>query len=132
MSCSSHTLCIQGLFVVHTHIHSCLSLFDPMDCIAHQVPLFMGLFRREYWSEWPFPSPGDLPNLEPASPMSPSLQVDSLLAEPSGKPQHRDCDSVRFCGFAKWFSIRCEACSDPSSPSNLINSGNTSIFPFGT
>ena len=36
----------------------------------------------------PFPPPGNLPNpgIKPTSPLSPSLQVDSLLAEPSGKP----------------------------------------------
>ena len=35
----------------------------------------------EFWSEQPFPSPGDLPNpgLEPRSP---TLQADSLPAEP--------------------------------------------------
>ena len=31
--------------------------------IAHQVPLFMGFPRQEYWSGLPFPSPGDLPGL---------------------------------------------------------------------
>ena len=33
--------------------------------VAHQAPLSMGFSRQEYWSELPFPSPGDLPN--PAS-----------------------------------------------------------------
>ena len=35
----------------------------------------MEFSRQEYWSELPFPSPGDLPNpgLEPASQMSPAL-----------------------------------------------------------
>ena len=35
----------------------------------------MGFSRREYWTEVPFPSPGDLPNLgiKPASLASPSL-----------------------------------------------------------
>ena len=38
--------------------------------IACQVPLSMGLSRQEYWSELPFPSPGNLPypGIEPASP----------------------------------------------------------------
>ena len=33
-------------------------------------PLSMGFPRQEYWSEWPFPSPGDLPDpgIQPASP----------------------------------------------------------------
>ena len=44
----------------------------------------MEFSRLEYWSEWPFPSPGDLPNpgIEPRSPV---LQADSLPAEPQGK-----------------------------------------------
>ena len=29
---------------------------------AHQVPLFMGFSRQDYWSGLPFPSPGDLSN----------------------------------------------------------------------
>ena len=41
--------------------------------------------RPEYWSGWPFLSPGDLPNLG-IELRSPALQVDSLPAEPQGKP----------------------------------------------
>ena len=41
--------------------------------------------RQEYWSGFPFPSPGDLPypGIEPGSP---TLQADSLLSEPPEKP----------------------------------------------
>ena len=48
----------------------------------------MGFPRQEYWSGLPSPSPGDLPDpeIKPVSPVSPALQVDSLPAEPSGKP----------------------------------------------
>ena len=44
--------------------------------IAHLAPLSMGFSRQEYWSELPFPSPGDLPDpgIEPRSPAS---QMDS-------------------------------------------------------
>ena len=31
--------------------------------VVHQASLSIGLFRQEYWSGSPFPSPGDLPNL---------------------------------------------------------------------
>jgi len=50
----------------------------------------MGFFRQEYWSGLPFPPPADLPDpgIEPMSPVSPVLQVGSLPAETSGKP---DC-----------------------------------------
>ena len=39
---------------------------------------------RKYWSELPFPSPGDLPNLG-IKPGYPALQADSLPSEPLGK-----------------------------------------------
>ena len=54
---------------------SCLTLSDPMDCIAHQAPLFMGFFRQELWSRLSFPPPGYLPDpgIAPTSPMSPAL-----------------------------------------------------------
>ena len=45
-----------------------------------------GFFRQEYWSELPCPLPGDLPN-SGIKPKSPSLQTDSLPAEPQGKPK---------------------------------------------
>ena len=43
--------------------------------IAHQAPLFTGLFRQEYWSGLPFPPPRDLANSGIQS-MSPALQED--------------------------------------------------------
>ena len=42
--------------------------------------------RPEYWSGWPFPSPGDFPNPGIES-RSPTLQVDSLPAEQPRKPR---------------------------------------------
>ena len=45
----------------------------------------MGFSRQEYWSESPFPSPGDLPD-PGIEPRPPALQADSLLSEPPGKP----------------------------------------------
>ena len=38
--------------------------------VAQQAPLSMELFRQEFWSGLPFPSPGDLPDpgTEPESP----------------------------------------------------------------
>ena len=41
----------------------------------------MGYSRQEYWSEWPFLSPEDLPDPE-IEPGSPVWQADSLPAEP--------------------------------------------------
>ena len=42
---------------------------------------------QEYWSGWPIPSPGDLPN-PGIKPRAPALQVDPLPAEPPGKPKN--------------------------------------------
>ena len=41
--------------------------------VARQAPLPIGFSRQEYWSGWPFPPPGDLPNpgIKPTSLMSP-------------------------------------------------------------
>ena len=49
------------------HSQSCLTLCDPTDC-SPPGSLSMEFFRQEYWSGWPFPSTGDLPNrgIEPA------------------------------------------------------------------
>ena len=43
--------------------------------VARQAPLSMGFSRQEYWSGFPFPPPGDLPNpgIECASTVSPAL-----------------------------------------------------------
>ena len=49
--------------------------------------------RPEYWSGWPFSSPGDLPN-PGIKPRSPALQVDSLPAELLGKPKNTGLDSL--------------------------------------
>ena len=61
--------------------------YDPMD-VANQAPLPMGILQARILKWVAMPPPGDLPHpgIEPTSPVSPALQVDSLLAEPSGKP----------------------------------------------
>ena len=53
----------------------------------------MGFPRQEYWSGLPFPFPGDLPNTG-IKPRSPALQVDSLPAEPEGKPKNTGVGSL--------------------------------------
>ena len=54
---------------------------------------FHGILRAEYWSQQPFPSPGDLPN-PGIEPRFPTLQVDSLRAEPQGKPKNTGVGSL--------------------------------------
>ena len=53
----------------------------------------MEFSRPEYWSGYPFPSPGDLPN-PGIEPRSPTLQADSLSAEPQGKPKNTGVGSL--------------------------------------
>ena len=83
---------------------------------AFQAPPSMGFSRQEYWSGVPLPSPhglysprnspgqntgvgslipslGDLPN-PGIKPRSPALQVDSLTAEPQGKPKNTGVGSL--------------------------------------
>ena len=52
--------------------------------VAHQAPLSMEFPRQENWNGLPFASPGDLPS-PGIEPVSPTLQADSLPAEPQGK-----------------------------------------------
>ena len=64
-------MCVQSL--------SHNQLFLTPWTVAHRALPSMGFPRQEYWSELPFPPPGDL--LNPGiklSPVSPALQMDSL------------------------------------------------------
>jgi len=68
-------------------LQSCLSLCNPMDC-SRQTPQSMGFSRREHWSGFPFPPPGDLPDpgIKPISPASPAQQADLLPMSHQGSP----------------------------------------------
>ena len=58
-------------------------LFGTLKTVAHQVSLFLGFSRQEYWSGLPFPSPGNPPNLR-VKLGSPAQQVDSLPPSQQG------------------------------------------------
>ena len=64
-------------------VQLCPTLCDPMGCSPPGSSVH-GIFRQEYCSGLPFPSPGNLPNpgIEPRSPV---LQADSFTTEPSGR-----------------------------------------------
>ena len=53
----------------------------------------MEFSRPEYWSRWPFPSPGDLPD-PGIEAESPALQADSLPAELPGKPSDIEAEVI--------------------------------------
>ena len=48
---------------------------QPYGFVARQAPVSMGFSRHDYWSGFPCPSPGDLPDsgIEPASLVSRAL-----------------------------------------------------------
>ena len=55
--------------------------------VAPQAPLSMGFSRQGYWSGWPCPPAGDLPDpgIEPGSFISPMLAGGFFTSEPPGK-----------------------------------------------
>ena len=57
-----------------------------------------GFSRQEYWSELSCSPPGDLPN-PGIKPRSSSLQADTLLSEPPGKPQQH---TLNICPPLTW------------------------------
>ena len=65
----------------------CPTLCNPMDYTIH------GIFQARILEWMPFPSPGDLPN-PGVEPRSPTLQADSLPAEPQGKPKNTGVGSL--------------------------------------
>ena len=74
----------------------CLTLCNPMDCIAHQALLSMRFPRQEHWIGLPFPPPGTFltqesnPHLRKASfnlTVRDKLEFCSLLMEKTMAPQ---------------------------------------------
>ena len=77
---ATRTQCSQKQKKVKVKVaQSCPSLCDPTDSTV------LGILQAKILEWLPFPSPGDLPN-PGTEPRSPALQVDSLPAEPQGKP----------------------------------------------
>ena len=63
-------------------IKSCPTLVTPWT-VAYQTHLSMGFSRQEYWSELPFPFPGD--RLIPGNkPVSPALAGGFFISESPG------------------------------------------------
>ena len=81
LPCSFHLPVTLWVCVYALSRFSLVRLFATPWTIAYQAPLSMGFVQKEYWSGLLCPPPGDLPNpgIKPASPLSPELQVDSLL-----------------------------------------------------
>ena len=78
------------MYCVHAKsLQLCQILCTPWT-VAHQAPLSMGFSRQEYYSRLSCPPPGDLanPGIEPASPVTPALQADSLLLSHWGNSKY--------------------------------------------
>ena len=90
---------------------SCVWRLLTLWTVACQVPLSMGFFRQDYLSRLPFPPPKPLSNLQikPESPVSPALQVDSLLLNHWGSPH------LSFC-VCKTFKVSYSSHFSPESP----------------
>ena len=63
---------------MHAQSLSHVQLFVTLWTVAYQAPPFMGFSRQEYWSGFPFPSPGHLPD-PGIEPWSPALPPELLL-----------------------------------------------------
>ena len=63
---SGHKVCMKVKMKSLSHV----PLFATPQTVAYKVPPPLEFSRQKYWSELPFPSPGDLPNqgIEPGSP----------------------------------------------------------------
>ena len=86
---SKSTICVQ------TYVYRVLRLSvlpHALWGVACQASLSMGFSRKESWSGLPFHPPGYLPvpGIEPGFP---TLQTDSLLPRPSGKPMYTSIPS---------------------------------------
>ena len=81
--------CLNSPFLLF-NLLSRVWLFVTPWTVAHQAPLSVGFCRQEYWSVWPCPSPGDLPN-PGIKPASPTMQEDSLPLSHLGSPWQHFC-----------------------------------------
>ena len=72
----------------------CLNSLQPNGLQPAKLPCPWGFSRQEYQSGLPCPSQGDLPN-PGIEPRSPTLQANSLLSEPPGKPEYRGIEKTK-------------------------------------
>ena len=96
-------------------LQSCPTICDHMT-VAHQASLSIEFPRQEYWSGWPCPPPGVLPDpeIETTPPAAPALLGDSLLLSHWRKSKltsyiilvsrAQQSDSL-FLNIMKWFTM---------------------------
>ena len=64
-----------------------VGLFVTPWTVARLAPLSMEFSKQEYWSELPFPTPGDLPHPRIGL-VSPALAGEFFTTAPPGKPNY--------------------------------------------
>ena len=70
---------------MHAQTLTCVQLFATPWTVTSQAPLSVRFFKQEYWSELPFPPPGDFPD-PGIKPASPAWAGEFFNPEPPGKP----------------------------------------------
>ena len=90
----------ETVLIVLKHAVLCRSVTSAsatLRTVVSHAPLTAGFSQQEYWSGWPFPSPGDLPNpgIKPTSPASPALAGRLFTTEPPRKPSGSEEGSFR-------------------------------------
>ena len=72
------------------------TLCDPMDCSLPGYSVHGDSPGKNTGVGWHVLFQGIFPEMEPASPVSPTLQADSLLSELPGKPKNTGVGSLSF------------------------------------
>ena len=75
-------MCVCMRARMHAQVY--LTLCDPT-IVAYQAPLSTGFFRQDFWSGFPFPPLGDLPD-PGIAPVSPALAGRFFIIETPGRP----------------------------------------------
>ena len=89
--------------------------------VAYQAPPSMGFSRQEYWSELPFPPPGDLPD-PGIEPRSTAFQADALTSESPGKPSRYRSRLLFTQDLLKLFNLY-----NPEIVTHLVENCNTAF-----
>ena len=107
--CISHTVSVvfhhRVKFIRHKRLKWALSAVTPSSVtpwtITHQAPLSVEFSRQEYWSGFPFPSPGDLSDPRATSP---TLAGRFFTTAPLGNP----CNEFYSSGIPSfvWHSVK--------------------------
>ena len=87
-----------------------------------------GILKEEYWSGFPFPSSGDLP--DPGNKLgSPTLQADTLPSGPPGKLHMLCMPNSKMGGRRKWNEFEPRSGGDTNSGTHSqVSLADTHIF----